>query len=190
MAEITKFVNIQFLSVTMDVSEYNKILNYKKLSTTSSKLLNRKERHFRTELRLFTIRDGKLYKSGKQVLHSVDAYPTLHRMHHNESHSYRVQLERLARGKYHVERLRPICQRIVTQCEECQLRIEVRETGPMLHLNKRRIERLCMQLALPSNSTKPLSQAFKVTALTKLLHFPFLVKVITEPNLLDSLFPV
>ena len=104
----------------MDVSEYNKILLYKKLSKTSSKLLTRREQHFRTKLRLFTMQDGKLYKNGKQVLHSEDAYPTLLKAHQAKSHPNRVQLERLARGMYHVEILRPSCQRIVTQLERCQ----------------------------------------------------------------------
>ena len=66
------------------------------------------------------MRGGKLYKNGKQVPHSEDAYPTLLKAHQAKSLSNRVQLERLARGKYHVEILRPICQRIVTQCERCQ----------------------------------------------------------------------
>ena len=145
----------------MDVNEYNKILHYKKLSLTSSKLLTHKERHFRTKLRLFTIRDGKLYKNGKQVLHSEDAYSSLLKMHHDEGHPNRVKLEGLARGKYNVGRLRPICQRVVTQCRECQLRIGVRKTGPMVHLNKPRVERLCKQLGTPSNCTHPLSPAFK-----------------------------
>ena len=91
----------------MDVSEYNKILHYKNLSATSSKLLTSKERHFRTKLRLFTIRDEKLYKNGKQVLHREDAYSTLPKVHQDKGHPNRVQLERLARGRYHVERLRP-----------------------------------------------------------------------------------
>ena len=145
----------------MDVNENNKILHYKKLSITSSKLLTRKERHFRTKLRLFSIRDGKLYKSGKRVLHNEDAYSSLLKMHHDEGHPNRVKLERLARSKYHVERLRPICQRVVTQCHECQRRIGVRKTGPMVHLDKRRVERLCKQLGIPSNGTHPLSPAFK-----------------------------
>ena len=145
----------------MDVNEYKKLLHNKKLSMTSSKLLTRKELHFRTKLQLFTILDGKLHKNGNQVLHSEDAYSSLIKMHHDEGHPNRVKLERLARGKYHIERLRPICQRVVTQCHECQRRIGVRKTGPMVHLNKRRVERLCKQLEIPSNGTHTLSPAFK-----------------------------
>ena len=95
-------------------------ITLQKLSKTSSKLLTRKERHFRTKFRLFTMRDGKLYEIVKQVLHSEDAYPTLLKAHQAKGHPNRVQLERLARCKNHVETLRPICQRIVTQCERCQ----------------------------------------------------------------------
>ena len=130
----------------MEVSEYNKILHYRKLSTTSSKPLTCKERNFRTKIRLFTIRDGKLYKNGKQVLHSEDAYPTLLKVYQDKGHPNRVQLERLARGKYHVERLRPVCQRTVTQCEKCQLLIEIRKTGPMVHIKRLRVQRICKQL--------------------------------------------
>ena len=145
----------------MDVSAYNKILRYKKLSTTSSKLLTRKERYFRTKLRLFTIRDGKLYKNGRQVLHSDDAYLTLLKLHQDKGHPNRVKLERLARGRYHVERLRPFCQRIVMQCEKCQLRIKVCKTGPMAHINLLRVARICKQLGIPLDGTLPRSRVLQ-----------------------------
>ena len=130
----------------MDVSEYNKILHYKKLSTTSSKLLTRKEPHFRTKHRSFTVRDGKLCRNGKQVLHSEDAYPTLLKVHQDKSHSNRVQLGTLAPGKYHVEWLRPISQRNMTQREKCQQLIEVLKTGLMIHINSLRVSQLYKQL--------------------------------------------
>ena len=145
----------------MDVSEYNKIVHYKKLSTTSSKLLTRKEPYFRTKLRSFTVRDGKLCRNGKQVLHSEDAYPTPLKVHQDKGHSNRVQLETLAPGKYHVEWLRPISQRIVTQRENCQQLIEVRKTGLMVHINSLRVSRLCNQLRIPLDRTKPLSRVLQ-----------------------------
>ena len=145
----------------MDVNEYNKLLHYKKLSMTSSKLLTRKERHFRTKLRLFTIRDGKLYRDGRRVLHSEDAIPTLIMEHQDRDHPDRLQLESFIRTKYHVERLRQFCRKVVASCRKCQQRVAVRRTGPMVHLDKRRVERLCKRLGLPSNGTHPLSPAFK-----------------------------
>ena len=87
----------------MDVNENNKILHYKKLSTTSSKLLKRKERHFRTKHRSITVRDGKLCRNGKQVLHSEDAYPTPLKVHQDKGHSNHVEFGILVRGKYHVK---------------------------------------------------------------------------------------
>ena len=134
------------------------ILHYKKLSTTSSKLLTRKERLFWTKLRLFTIRDGKFYTNGKQVLHSEDANTTLLNVHQDKSQPNRVQLGRLNRGKYNVQKLRPICQRILTQCEKRQLRLEVRKTGPMFYINWLRVARKCMQLEIPLDRTIPRSR--------------------------------
>ena len=145
----------------MDVNEYNKLLHYKKFSMTSSKLLTRAERHFRTKLRLFTIRDGKLYRDGRRVLHSEDALATLIMEHRDRNHPNRLQLESFTRTKYHVERLRQFCRKVVASCRKCQQRVGVRKTGPMVHLDKRRVERLCKQLGIPSNGTHPLSPAFK-----------------------------
>ena len=145
----------------MDISEYNKILHYKKPSMTSSKLLTLKERHFRRKLCLFTIRDGKFCRNRKQVLHIEDAYPTLPKVHLDEGHPSRLQSERLARGKYHVERLRPLCQRIVTQCEKCQHRIEVRKTVRIVHINRLRVARKSKQLGIPFDGTKSFSRVLQ-----------------------------
>ena len=162
LTKISNFLKLKFLSSVMDVNEYNKILHYKKLSATSSKLLTRKERHLWTKLCLFLIQDGKLCKNGKQILQSEDAYPTLVKVPQDKSHPNHMQLGRLAHVKYHVERLRPICQRIVTQCEKCQQRIEVLMTGPMVHNNRLRVARICKQLLIPMDGTKSLSRAFQM----------------------------
>ena len=116
----------------MDDSDYNRILHYKKLSAKSSKLLGRKERHFRTKLRLFTIRDEKLFRNGKQVLHSRDAYSKLVKTH--GGHPNCLQVQHLARVEYHDKKLRLVGQPVVTQCKECQQRIDIGKSGPVFHL--------------------------------------------------------
>ena len=118
-------------------------LHYKKIYATFTKLLSRKERNFRAKLRLYTIHDGKLFRDWKQVLHSEDALSTLIIEHQDRNYSDRLLF---IRTKYHVERLRQFCRRVVTSCQECQQRVAVRKTGPMVHLNRQRVARLCKQL--------------------------------------------
>ena len=155
--QIGNFVKLFILSVIIDNSDYNRVLHYIKHSATSTKLLSRKEGHFRAKLRVYTIRDGKLFRDWKQLLHSEDALPTLILEHQDRKRPVRIQLEGFIRTKYHVERLRQFCRRVVTSCPECQQRVAVRKTGPMIHLNKQRVEWLCKQLGLTCNSTNPLS---------------------------------
>ena len=89
----------------MDISDYDRVLHYKKFTATSTKLLSRKERHFRAKLQLYTIRDGKLFQGGKQIFHSEDAPPTLIMEYQDRNHPDRFQLEGYIRTKYKVERL-------------------------------------------------------------------------------------
>ena len=171
MTRIGNFVKLYFLSVIMDPSEYQKILHYKKLSANCRKLLTRKERNFMKRLAKFTLVGNQLYREGKLVLNgsNVVAIPTSD--HGEWGHPGREEMERKVRENYDITNLRLICRKIVTTCKESQNRTGVRRTGPMVHLNKQRIARLCKQLGLPSNGTTPLSQAFVSQSFTRTIRY-------------------